>query len=470
MAYTARTQDELARIALGAIITRSNLTDTAQGSVIDTLAQSMGALASDVEQRLSLVRDSFDFRNATGAELDARLAEFPPNSVERLQATRASGQVELTFSGALANDLLIEAGSSFTSSDNPELIYSTVADSTVLAGESGATINVVASAEGTQGNCLSGAIDQVLQAPSLIVSVQNQSAFTNGADAETDSALKRRALLYLQSLSRSQPAALEYAALSYTGQTERLTLANVYEPLDVRGYSELYIDDGTGRLGENKRTGAIYSGTVPASGLTVIYHDAPAVDQVTPLKQVTTPLGDVFLPLDDDQFISIPERGVIYIEPSAYFTGQQWSISAYEVFQGPIANIQRLIEGDTSNPNQSAGWRAAGTRVRVLPPSVLFLSFDLQITPETGYNLIDIQESAELAINDLMAGLEIGQPLFVAEIIEAIMTLEGVLNTRVYQSGSVNQQVPTPLDDIYPPPRMVIRLGALDITPVIEED
>lgn len=467
--YTARTQDELARIALGALVTRSNLSDVAQGSVIDTLAQSMGALAADIEQRLALVRDAFDFRNATGAELDARLLELPPNSVERLAATAATGLVSVTFNGALASDLILETGTSFTSSTNPELIYSTFEEITILAGNTRAELEVVSSIEGSLGNCNAQAIDTILQADPLIISVENTSAFVNGSDEETDSALKRRALLYLQSLARAQAPALEFAALSYTGQPERLSLASIYEPLDIRGYSELYIDDGTGTLGNRTRAGAIYNGTVPASGITELYHDAPATDPVVPLRSVVTPTGTVFIPLDADKYTSIPERGVIYIDPSAYFTGQQWSLGSYEVYTGPIANIQRLIEGDPSNPNQSPAWRAAGTRVRVLPPSITRVSFDVQITPENGYDIEAIQTASESAINDLMAGLRIGQPLYIAEIIETLMGLDGVLNTRVYQAGSGTQQTPQVLDDIYPPPRQVIRLNQLNIIPVIEE-
>jgi len=467
--YTARTQDELARIALGALVTRSNLSDVAQGSVIDTLAQSMGALAADIEQRLALVRDAFDFRNATGAELDARLLELPPNSVERLAATAATGLVNVTFNGALASDLILETGTSFTSSTNPELIYSTFEEITILAGNTQAELEVVSSIEGSLGNCNAQAIDTILQADPLIISVENTSAFVNGSDEETDSALKRRALLYLQSLARAQGPALEFAALSYTGQPERLSLASIYEPLDIRGYSELYIDDGTGTLGNRTRAGAIYNGTVPASGLTELYHDAPATDPVVPLKSVVTPTGTVFIPLDADKYTSIPERGVIYVDPTAYFAGQQWSLGNYEVYTGPIANIQRLIEGDPSNPNQSPAWRAAGTRVRVLSPSITRVSFDVQITPVSGYDIESIQTASESAINDLMAGLRIGQPLYIAEIIETLMSLDGVLNTRVYQAGSGTQQTPQALDDIYPPPRQVIRLNELNIIPVIEE-
>ena len=430
----------------------------------------MGALAADVEQRLALVRDAFDFRNATGAELDARLLEFPPNSIERLSATAATGEITINFSGALANNLILEIGTSFTSSTNPELVYSTSEEITITAGNTSANINVVASVEGSQGNCNAQAIDQILQADPLIVSVINTSAFTNGADEETDSALKRRALLYLQSLARSQPAALEFAALSFTGQPERLSLASVYEPADIRGYSELYIDDGTGNLGSRTRAGAIYSGTTPASGITEIYHDAPAVNPVVPIKTVTTPLGPVNLPLSEDQYISIPERGVIYINQGVYATGQPFTIGNYEVYTGPIANIQRLIEGNPSSPNAEPSYRAAGTRVRVLPPSITRVSFDLQITPESGFNIEEVQAASEDAINDLLAGLNIGQALYVAEIIETIMSLNGVLNTRVYQAGSGTQQAPEAFDDVYPPPRHVIRLDTLAIIPVIEED
>ena len=465
MAYVPRERDELARIFLGSLITRSELDDTAQGSVIDVLAQSMAALASSTERRIAGVRDAFDFRNATGAELDERLGELPPNSISRLSATTASGSLTVTLL-AQGSDLTIEAGASFSASSNPDIIYSVRAQTVISAGATSADLTVDASESGRAGNIAAQRVDTILDAPSQLLTVTNSAAFTNGQEEETDSALIRRAMLYLQSLARCQPPALEYAALSYEGE-ERITLASLYEDPRVAGMSYLYIDDGSGTLGLRTATGQQYTGTATATGPTVIYHDGPAVNTLTityvdPVTTLTRMVSTV-------KYVSVPERGVIYLDADAIPDGATWTLGAYEVFTGPIADIQRIIEGDPANPASVPGWRAAGTRVRVYPPSIMRLDADIHLTPENGYELNALSQSVETSLIDELSVYRIGEPLFVARLIEMIMSVEGVRNIALYVAGTGDDATPQPLEDLYPAPDRVIRLGTLAIIPSPEE-
>lgn len=467
MPFIPESRNELSRKALGAILTRSNLTDTHEGSVIDTLSQSMGAMAANIEQRILGVRDAFDFRNATGAELDERLSEFPPNTVTRLAATPATGSVIVSFSAALTAQLTIAAGSSFSSATNSENIYFSTSDVIAPIGATSAVLTVESSTAGTAGNIGAEQINVISEASPLIINVTNTAALTNGSDDESDAALKRRALLYLQSLSRSQPNALEYAALSFTGITERLVLASLYESHEIAGYSELYIDDGTGRLGDNVAAGIAYTGTVPPEGLTVLYHDAPAVNPVVPIQSV--PVLNVSLPLNTSDYVSIPERGVIYIKEGVMVAGRTWTLGNYQVYQGAIAALQRYIEGDPNNPNQSPAWRAAGTRVRVLPPNILQLNFDIEITPQNGFDLTELQTTVRQELDDLLLGLRIGDPLFIAAMIDVVMEIEGITNVKFYVAGSTNSQAPQPLDDIYPAQNKLIRINTMNVVAVSGE-
>lgn len=463
--YVPRERDELARIFLGSLITRSELDDTAQGSVIDVLAQSMAALASSTERRIAGVRDAFDFRNATGAELDERLGEFPPDSISRLSATTASGSLTVTLL-AQGSDLTIEAGASFGASSNPDIIYSVRTQTVISAGATSADLTVDASESGRAGNIASQRIDTILDAPSQLLTVTNSAAFTNGQEEETDSALIRRAMLYLQSLARCQAPALEYAALSYEGE-ERITLASLYEDPHVAGMSYLYIDDGSGTLGLRTATGQQYTGTATATGPTVIYHDAPAVNTLS--ITYTDPITSLTRTVSPVKYVSVPERGVIYLDSDAIPAGAVWTLGPYEVFGGPIAAIQRIIEGDPANPTSAPGWRAAGTRVKVYPPSITRLNADIHLTPENGYELNALSQSVETSLIDELSAYRIGEPLFVARLIEMIMSVEGVRNIALYAAGTGDDAIPQTLGDIYPSADRVIRLGALTIIPSPEE-
>jgi len=458
--YIPRERDELARIFLGALISRSELTDTAPGSVIDVLAQSMAALASSTEYRIARMRDAFNFETATGAELDARLSEFPPSSIERHEATYAQGEVRVTLP-PLGVDLTIDQGASFGASANPDILFSAIDQTVIPAGATSATFSVVANVLGVAGNIGGDRINVIINAPSQLLSVTNPNAFSNGREEESDQSLKRRASLYLQSLARAQPRALEFAALS-ADLTPRLSLASLYEPPDQRGYSWLYIDDGSGTLGDTTSPGTRYTGVGSAQGPSVIYHDSPAVNSLT--LSYIDPVTGLSRPVSTADYISIPERGVIYLDANAIPDTAQWTLDAYEVFTGPIATIQALIEGDPADPN-AQGWRAAGTRVRVYPPNVQRLSFDLHLVPESGYSFETTKQAVEAAVIDYLSILRIGDPVYVARLIEIIMSVQGVLNIDIYQSGTGSSDSPTPLADLYPSANAVVRLSTISISP-----
>ena len=177
MAYVPRERDELARIFLGSLVTRSELDDVNQGSVIDVLAQSMASLANSTEHRIAGVRDAFDFRSATGAELDERLAEFPPSTISRLSATTASGTLTVTLL-AQVSDLTIEPGASFSASLNPEIIYTVTTQTVISAGATTASLSVEASESGRAGNIGAGRIDTISDAPSQLLTVTNAAPLT----------------------------------------------------------------------------------------------------------------------------------------------------------------------------------------------------------------------------------------------------------------------------------------------------
>ena len=466
MAFTPRNRDELARLVLGSIVARTELTDTTQGSVVDTISQAFGAVGASIERQIEKVRDAFDFRNATGAELDERLSELPPDTITRLGATFARGELTLSFNPALTANLTLDESSSFTRSDAQNVIYSTVQAYTIPSGTSTYNVTVEASQEGINGNCASGLINTVLDAPSEITSVTNSAPFANGQDEESDTQLKRRALLYLQSLARCQPSALEYGALSLTSTQGRLILASIYEDPNQAGYSELAIDDGSGLLGDNQRDGAIYTATAgQTGGVRVFYHEAPAVDPV----RIGIVTNNIAIPLASTQYLSIPERGIIYINEGAIPIGATYRTLPYKVYTGLIAEVQNYIEGDTNNPLVNPGFRACGTRVRVLPPSIKKLEFDMHLIPKSGYDLDTVTSQALTAITQLTLDLRLGQPLYTAQIINAILELDNVLSVKLYNYDQSNIQNPILLDDIYPSGNAVIRLGRTQIIPNLEE-
>lgn len=462
--FTPRTRSEIAEAALGALISRAGLTDTHKGSVLHTLAHAIAAVSASTERQIEAARAAFDFREAAGAELDARLSELPLSTISRLSATPARGVLVVTLS-ALTSPLTIEEGATFSASAHPEQLYITTEAHTIPAGETRAEIAIEATTGGSAGNLPAGAVDTLTDAPAALTSCTNPAPLAGGLDGEGDSSLKRRAGLYLQSLARSQPAALEYLAYTHSSSAGRVILASLYEPPEVPGYSALYIDDGTGRLDSSTRPGLIYTGTAPA-GLSVIYHEAPAL--ASPRVIVTATDGSERT-LGPAEVLGVEERGALYIAEGAISEGESYTLGPYEVYTGLIAELQAEIEGDMSAPTASQGWRAAGTRVQVQPARAYALNLDLSLIIAPGYDMSDITATLTRALQELTYELRIGAPLYASRVICAAMQTEGIISARPLVAGTGGTPAEQPLGDVYPPPNRVIRLGALTLTPTTEE-
>ena len=462
--FTPRTRDEIAEAALGALITRAGLTDTHEGSVLHTLAQAIAAISAATERQIERARAAFDFREASGEELDARLSELPLSTISRLEAQPARGVIIVTLE-PLAAPLTIEEGATFGASAHPDQLYLTREAYTIAAGATSAELTIYAAEGGTGGNLPAGAIDSLIDTPPQLTSCTNPAALAGGLEIESDSSLKRRAGLYLQSLARSQPAALEHLAYTHSSSAGRVVLASLHEPPEVLGYSALYIDDGTGRLDTATRAGATYTATAPA-GLNVIYHESAALSSPA---VIVTALDASTRTLTPAEVLGVPERGALYLSAGAISEGESYTLGPYQVYTGLIKELQDTIEGNPSNPAQAQGYRAAGVRVQVLPARPYLLDFDLSLIVSPSYEVDAIKAQLTQAIIELTYDLAIGAPLYESRLICAAMSLEGVQSARPLQAGTGGTLTERPLGDIYPPANRVIRLGALTLTPSTEE-
>lgn len=111
------------------------------------------------------------------------------------------------------------------------------------------SVNVpgVAVTPGAGGNVLANTITVITQPMPGVDTVTNAAAFTNGLDAESDSALRARFVLFINSLSKAIKAAIQFAVASvqqgiFLTLTENFAYNGSYQP----GYFYAVIDDGSG--------------------------------------------------------------------------------------------------------------------------------------------------------------------------------------------------------------------------------
>lgn len=500
MAYEARTKDEILRDLAARVVSRTPLTDVIPGSVLHTILSTIAEEFASAEYRLGEIRDSFYLDGTSGADLDERISELPVRAITRLPAAPASGTLKITRDNT-SNSITLNAGTLFGRVDNSKIFYRLNSALTFAINQSEASAAVTCTTNGESGNAGTGIVSIIVSDPN-IATVTNESPIVGGLEEESDDSLRSRAKAYLASLSRSQDLALEFEALNFRASNEkRFTVAKVVSDPLTPGYSELLVDDGTGiALGPSPAfvttqitltvpdplVRNLHTMQVPyvLSGNSIIGEESsPTASGVELwlesndgrfLNQLPGGADGVRL-VEGVHYIAIPERGLIYFLDSAYSnsTGIEFEQGDVVVFPGyvnrtfdspsylQIAELQRIIEGDPSNPTLSPGMRAAGTRVRVLPAPINTVSFEVRCLFLSGSDLEVSRSEVTVAAAEFVNQLGPGEPLYANRLLaHLINNVSSLITATLY--GSSGLEI---LEDQYPEDsRHILRAGAISAT------
>jgi hypothetical protein len=441
MAYTQRTKDEILTSLLARMVARSPVTDIVEGSVIYTLLSSVAEQIADSEYKLAKLRQQFTLTNTSGTDLDDRALEI---GISRLQPTNATGEITLTRAST-GSTLTLDTGLKVSNPSNQALVYYTREAAVFGTNDQTTTVSIIAGVAGSVGNALNNAITRLENFPSSIISCTNINALTNGLDEETDDQLRNRCKQFIQSLAKSQPQAIQTLAKSYIATDgTRAFNAAIYESDTLPAYCELLIDDGS----------ALYNNVVTqtiASTSFAVYGDQsplvmPVSSPITDSSNLVLTRTRGSLVINPNKYRIIHERGlIIFLDRSDLVDGDFITTSSYSIYTGLISELQNLIEGSSADPINNPGYRAAGVRVRVLPAPITLVSFDLQITAYNGVDLVALQARLQGIANGFVNTLEAGQPLLIAQLIDALMNDTDLQNVKVYSSATLNLS-----PDIYP--------------------
>lgn len=277
--FTTLVQD-WAAAAQGASV---QLLDFTVGSILRAVSEASGGvslwLQGLVLQTLTVAR----LATSSGVDVDSFVADF---GLVRLPAIAASGLV--TFSRITpTNQAVVPIGAQLQTVDGSQTfkVYVDTSNSAYSSALGGyviptSVVSVAAPVQavtpGTAGNVVAGVLTILQTGISGVDAVTNASGFTNGLNAETDSALRLRFIAFILSLQKATIAAVSYAIATVQQGLSSAIIENQNFDTSARsGYFTVVIDDG--------------SGAPPAALLTSVYQ---AIDKVRP---VTTSFG-VFAP------------------------------------------------------------------------------------------------------------------------------------------------------------------------------
>lgn len=441
MPFIPRTRKDIRDALIASFVARGVLVDVGPGS---NFVHDLDAVAGEIEfleHRAWRIRRAFAFQDAEGEDLDERMSDLPPPSLRRKPASAARGQsLRIQRNEALGTPLVIEPGNAtFARDDDPDVVYVLGEQATIAAGEeyypvpgsSDLPLLAIAVATGERTDAPQGTITRVVSGPPELIGVTNVEPVTGGRGTETDNEFVRRGMGYLASLAKTQPRALIHLARSLASDTAQLIRhAAIFEDPHRPAYSELIIDDGTG-LGGLRQPGQVTSGTIPESGISSLYFQAPAVSGANMVLKrngvaVSTPGVGVVPP-----YLVIEERGMLYPELGLFDPGDTWEISGYEVYTGVIAELQVALEGAISDPFERSGWRANATRCRVRPPLIEWLTIDMILRVSPG--VTDLVALRARAVDEAVAylqGLGPGEVLYLDLLTCVLTKIPGIMGVN----------------------------------------
>ena len=458
--FTPRSSTQVLRDLIAKVVARTDLSDVSAGSTLYTILNAVALEVANTEARLSNIKRSYSIENATGSDLDTRVAELPPVGITRKTQQYARGSVMTVRTGTHdSSTIILTAGSTFLCSENGQQ-YRVTEDYTFLPGVEELTeIYVVCETPGSIGNCSEGTINTISNVPDGIISCENTVALNNGQDQEDDASLRQRALRFVNSLGRTNKSSLEFLGTSFVGTSNNsFRFARVYEEIEKPGYCELIVDDGAGLTNTGIRNSDRKEVIIPSGGLRTITHARPAVSEIDPGK-IQIERDGLGVTVTSDDYVSIPERGLLRFREGFLLEGDVVTILPFKVYTGDIAELQNEIEGNGSRGSQLTGFRAAGCRVRVLPPNITYIGMKVSIVVPPTADFESTKRAVISAIVNSVNSLDIGSRLIPSRLSANLILTQNVINVGLYKSGTS-----TFLEEIYPASeKHVLRIREQDI-------
>lgn len=258
MALITKSFDQIVTDQFAAIQNKGTLLiDSAIGSVLRSIVESNASVSLWFQGLLLQLLATTRAATSSGTDLDSWAADF---AFYRLPATYATGTVTFArFTSALA--AFIPVGTQIQTSDTSPEIFAVIADPLNTSGRWNAARNgydvpagvvnvnalVQAVDAGSASNALIGQCNTLTSSIPGIDTVTNNSPFTNGIDAETDTAFRARFVSYISSLSKATKNAISAAIAGVQqGLTFTLTENYNYTGTLTPGYFYIVVDDGSG--------------------------------------------------------------------------------------------------------------------------------------------------------------------------------------------------------------------------------
>ena len=418
------------------VVARSELNDVTPGSA---LMQILGATSVEMELcylEIANLLSLFSIDSASGDDLDELGKLYLPDSISRRTALAAFGSGAFTLVSLATREVVIPAGAVLRNPSTGEE-YATIEQATIAIGDNRSNrIKFVATVPGEAGNAPSSSVTEIISGGGAVNGFAHTIAAVGGREEESDPELRARIRARVAALAYSTPQSIEARVLSARSEDGRAVISSrLIEDETDRGFCTLYIDDGTTIIDDANVevivqeviTERAYEGErVFITGHFPIVRRGNLHELRLERRQADGSLAPAQVLLEQADFLMTFSQGRIVLSDQVQLReGDRLSIVEYTRRTSLIAEAQRLIEGDPTDPDVPT-YRAAGVVIEVVPAEKRLISLSGNIIVSTGYNRDAVLAEVRSALSTYINTLPIGGDVIVSELIEQAMAVRGM--------------------------------------------
>jgi len=432
--FQIKTYEQLAAAKIASVIANTNLSDITDSASVRQVLAAASMDDAEIYKNMSLLLTLFDIYSATGEDLDERAKDILPAIISRNESAKATGAVVFSRAGTTGT-IIIGVGTKVKTAGGVSFVTTTQVTITPTSpeqiaghgiGRDSTPAAIIADEGGVDGNVDSSAIVSFAAKPVGVAEVTNPDPTLSGADEETDDSFRERIVSHVATLSKGTPGAIEGALLGAQDPvtTAIVKFAKVIERPDEPGKATVYIDDGTGTALDTEVVVGEAIITATGGEERVFLDNWAIVDGLTTItssaRGALTEGTHYVINLATGELIFAP-----LLAAAEAITGD------YTHYIGLIREAQKVVNGDSADRANYPGYASAGDYVRVLTPQVLLQNIVGALTVGEGFDratvLVEASDSAKNYIN----GLNIATHVIRAEIISALMEVDGVTNVAL---------------------------------------
>lgn len=405
------------------------ITDFNPGSVVRTIVEAFALqigvndiVPTNLYQQMQDIYNGAYIDTAIGGDLDKVVAIV---GVTRIPATKAKGVVRFYANPSPESDIIIPAGTLVSTQPNAsgtQIVFTTDSQAVLTAGGSYVDVDVTAVESGTVGNVSANTITYLATPIYGITSLTNPSGTSGGTDEEDDDSLRERAKHALEVSAKATKNALYYAVKAVPGVGS--VTVNDLPVREITNEQHLY-SSGTERY-TLYQADVINENTISVTG---IVGGSPYEFEKGTDYDIDTTVGYT----NDLLWLSggtTPDDGTVFeVDYRVNKVGEVDMIVAGTSIPMPPSVMNKVLEAITDT-------KAAGIKVNVIEPTVMYQNITVTITVLPGYDSTAVKQNVKDNLTNWLNSLDVGYDVLLADIYQVCQDTDGVYNTTISEPSS----------------------------------